>query len=81
MMDDEFEIEMSPLCQTMRVDDKTVQVDIYRGETESWVLEVVDEYGTSTIWNDQFSTDLDALAVVKKIIREEGIDALINETS
>jgi len=37
----------------------------------------VDEYGNSTVWNDQFDTDQAALDEAKKVIREEGIEALI----
>lgn len=78
-MDDEFKLEMSPLCQTMRVDNKTIQVDIYRGESERWVLEVIDGFGNSAVWNDEFATEKESLMAVKKTIREEGVDSLIGE--
>ena len=47
-MDDDVEIEMSPLCQELTDSGKTVQVEIYRGEEKGWILEVVDEEGSST---------------------------------
>jgi len=52
-------------------------VDIYRGDTGGWVLEVVDEFGTSTVWDDEFDTDAAALDEAKATIRDEGIDSLI----
>lgn len=48
-MEDDFEVEMSPLCQELTADGKTVKVDIYRGDTGGWILEVVDEFGNSTV--------------------------------
>jgi len=76
-MDDDVEIEMSPLCQKLTDSGKTVQVEIYRGEEKGWILEVVDEEGTSTVWDDLFMTDADALEEVKSTIRDEGIDVLV----
>jgi hypothetical protein len=40
-------------------------------------LEVVDKFNNSTVWNEPFPTDQDALNEVLKTINEEGIDALI----
>ena len=45
----------------------TVEVCIFKieGSTE-WTLEVVDQHGTSTVWDDVFATDEDAwLAFMK----------------
>ena len=75
-MDDDVEIEMSPLCQELTDSGKTVQVEIYRGEEKGWILEVVDEEGSSTVWNELFATDADALEELNTTIREEGIDVL-----
>ncbi|MCJ8287630.1 hypothetical protein [Halomonas sp.] len=76
-MEDDVEIEMSPLCQKLTDSGKTVRVDIYRGEEKGWILEVVDAGGTSTVWEDLFTTDAEALEEVKATIRDEGIDVLI----
>ena len=46
---------------------------IYRLETTDWSLEVVDETGASTVWDDLFPTDQAALDEALKTIREEGI--------
>lgn len=80
-MEDEFDLEMSPLCQELSADGKTVQVDIYRGNGSDWHLEVVDEFGNSTVWDDQFPTDQEALDEAKATIKDEGIDSLIGTPS
>lgn len=76
-MEKEFELEMSPLCQDLSDQGKTVRVEIYRGEGSGWQLEVVDEFGNHTVWEDPFPTDAGALAEAKATIKEEGIDVLI----
>jgi len=78
-MEDEFELEQSPLCQEMTVDGHTIDVEIYRGGDSDWILEVVDIHGTSTVWEDQFKTDQEALDALKTCIREEGIGALVGD--
>ncbi|MFP4110100.1 MAG: hypothetical protein ACLFP9_09365 [Desulfonatronovibrio sp.] len=80
-MEDDFEVEVSPLSQEMTADGKSVQVDIYRGDTGGWNLEVVDEFGNSTVWDDEFDTDAKALDEARMTIRNEGIDVLIGMKS
>jgi len=78
----DFELIRSPLCQDVRSDGETVEVAIYRGaEDKTWILEVVDEYGNSTVWDDEFATDNEALKEVLKTIDEEGIESLIGDPS
>jgi len=76
-MEDDFEVEMSSLSQELTADGKTVRVDIYRGDTGGWILEVVDEFGNSTVWDDEFDTDSAALDEAKATIKDEGIGSLI----
>jgi hypothetical protein len=76
-MEEERELEMSPLCQSLTDSGKTVRVEIYRGNGRGWQLEVVDEFNNSTVWEDLFPTDAAALEEVKATIREEGIDVLV----
>ena len=76
-MEEEFELETSPLSQELSDDGKTVDVQIYRGAGSDWILEVVDEYGNSTVWDDQFSSDAEALDELQATIKEDGIEALI----
>jgi len=81
-MSDEHEIIMSALCQEVTIDENTVQVDIYRGvDDKYWILEVVDEYQNSTVWDDQFKTDNDAFKEVLKTIETDGIQSLIGSPS
>ena len=77
MNDDEFELERSSLSQDLSDDGKSVQVEIYRGNGSDWHLEIVDEFGNSTVWDDQFPTDQEALEEARATISDEGINALI----
>ncbi len=77
-MNEEPEIEMSPLSQKISSGGQTVSVEIYRLEGEkSWALEVVDEYNNSTVWDDTFDSDSAALTEAKKTILAEGVNHLI----
>jgi len=77
-MNEEPEIEMSPLSQRISSGGQTVSVEIYRLEGEkSWALEVVDEYNNSTVWDDTFDSDSAALTEAKKTILAEGVNHLI----
>ena len=72
------EIVMSPLCREITGDGTKIQVDIYRGEDESgWILEVVDEENTSTVWDDPFNTDREALEEVMEVIERDGIRSFL----
>ncbi|MDB4409795.1 hypothetical protein N9235_03195 [Gammaproteobacteria bacterium] len=76
------EIVMSPLCREITGDGTRVQVDIYRGEDDSgWILEVIDEENTSTVWDDPFDTDREALDTVMEVIEQEGIRSLLEGES
>jgi hypothetical protein len=35
----------------------SLDVQIYRGPQEGWSLEVVNQAGTSTVWDDRFDSD------------------------
>ena len=71
----------SPLCQTVTRDGKTVRIEIYEDGEGGWLLEVVDDYGNSSVWDDPFATDQGALDEVLKTISEEGIASLIGSPS
>jgi uncharacterized protein len=72
------EIVMSPLCREISGDGTWIQVDIYRGGNESgWILEVVDEENTSTVWDEPFNTDQEALDVVLEVIDRDGIRSFL----
>jgi len=75
-------IIMSPLCREMSGDGTKIQIDIYRGEDESgWVLEVIDEENTSTVWDDPFDTDREALDTVMEVIEKDGIRSFLEGES
>ena len=77
-MNEEPTLETSPLSQELSSDGQTVRVEIFRLEGEtSWILEVVDQFSNSTVWDDRFEQDSAALAEVKSAILAEGISALI----
>jgi len=79
--DDDFELVYSPLCQVISVGEDSVSVKIYGDGEGKWILEVEDEYDNSTVWDDPFDTDQEALDEVLKTIREEGIWCLIDAPS
>ncbi|PCJ17250.1 MAG: hypothetical protein COB04_09035 [Gammaproteobacteria bacterium] len=72
-------LEMSPLCQTLESNGKSVAVKIYSSDHGQWILEVVDEFDTSTVWEDPFKTDQAALEEVLDTIKTEGIECLIGQ--
>ena len=79
-MDDE-KLVNSSLSQFVTRDERTVKVEIYRDDKSGWILEVVDEYGNSTVWDDAFESERHALDVALETIDKEGIAALIGEPS
>lgn len=77
-MNNEPNLEVSPLSQEVSSGGRTVSVEIFRLEGEaSWALEVVDEYNNSTVWDDTFETESAALSEAKKTILSEGISSLV----
>ena len=76
------EIVMSQLCREITGDGTKIQVDIYRGENESgWILEVIDEENTSTVWDDPFDTDQEALDAAMEVIEKDGIRSFLESDS
>ena len=74
--DDEIDLIYSPHCKSMVVDDLELEVCIYSSEQDpTWVLEVVNAYNTSTIWENRFNTDHEALDEFHKTLEEEGVNA------
>ena len=72
------EIVMSPLCREISGDGTRIQIDIYRGEDDpGWILEVIDEENASTVWNEPFDTDREALDTVMEVIELDGIRSFL----
>ncbi|MBD1400459.1 hypothetical protein [Pelovirga terrestris] len=77
-MNEEPKLIKSPLSQPITSVGNTVSVEIYRLENEtSWTLEIEDKYGNSSVWNETFNTDSEALVEAKRTILAEGINSLI----
>ena len=56
-------------------------LDIFGDGDGGWLLEVIDEFGNSTVWDDSFSSDQEALAEALDTIDGEGIESLIGSPS
>ena len=69
---------LSPLSQQINRDGHTVRVDIYENGEGGWILEVVDHFGNSTVWDQSFPSDADALNEAIRTIESEGIESLID---
>jgi hypothetical protein len=66
------------LSQAFTRDGVTVQVEIYKlDDGEGWWLELVDEEGSSTVWEELFATDAAALAEFTEGVDELGLAKLI----
>jgi maltooligosyltrehalose synthase len=76
-MTDELEITMSPLCQSHEEDGLIVAVEIYSGNKQDWVLEVVSN-DKSIIWEHTFPSDAEALAAFQTTLAEQGLQGIIN---
>jgi hypothetical protein len=79
--DDDPEIEYSPLCEEVTRDGLKVRVQIYRLKVgdSGWSLEVIDQENASTVWDNLFATDHEALAEFYQTIEAEGIQSFLME--
>ena len=78
-MTEDIDIIHSPLTQTYSADGHSLRIQIYRSADSQWLLEVVDERGTSTVWDDLFETDKLALEEAIMAIESEGIGSFISQ--
>jgi uncharacterized protein len=80
-MNEDPEIEVSEQSQNISSGGKSLSVEIYRIKgTSDWSLEIVDENGNSTVWDDLFASDKDAITEAKKAILEETAETFIGPT-
>ena len=72
----------SGLSGVVSQDGVTVDVQVYRLDREpvEWSLEVVNDAGTSIIWDDMFPTDKLAYEEFRRMVAGEGIRAFIENT-
>lgn len=65
----------SHLTQKILVEETYLSLEIYRLEDQDfWTLEVVDDEGTSTVWDDEFSSDKEALDAALNEIDKVGVN-------
>ena len=77
-MNNEPEIEYSHLSGAISSGGKMLDVQIYRSEGEArWLLEIEDEFGNSTVWDETFETEEKAMTEAKKSILEETAGAFV----
>jgi len=63
--------------QTYKMDGKSVEIQICRMPDTAWNIEVVDTFGNSTVWDDEFESDKEALNFVLAELERDGIDEFI----
>ncbi|KZY36537.1 hypothetical protein A3731_40900 [Roseovarius sp. HI0049] len=74
------EIIMSDLCADVEVDGCFLTVEIYKADIDpGWILEVINEFGTSTVFDDPFIADGLAWKQFEKTLNEEGVTAFYNK--
>lgn len=72
----------SSLSRKISCDGMTVQVEIYRLEDHpGWSLEVVNDKGTSTVWDELFDTDDAADAAFRETVTTEGMSAFLDSAA
>lgn len=66
----------SHLSRKFMIDGEVFKFEIYKLEgEEGWALEVIDEEGTSTVWDDLFETDEAAHKCLMETLDNEGLAA------
>ncbi len=79
MQDRDPNIVHSGLSRTVTIDGVTLHVSIYRLEHDAqWTLEVVNDVGTSTVWDSPFDTDAEALEAFELTLDDEGVEAFLD---
>jgi len=70
----------SGLYKRITVEGHVISIEIYKLEHEkSWTLEIVDDEGTSIVWDDLFASDQAAIDEALNIIEKEGLSAFRDE--
>ena len=79
MQQREPNIVNSGLSRKVARDGVTVQVQIYRLEDRpGWALEVVNEAGTSIVWDDLFASDDEADAAFRETVAQDGMRTFLD---
>ncbi|ABR60271.1 hypothetical protein GOC91_28725 [Sinorhizobium medicae] len=82
MTDTEQQYEFSEFSGQFVDDGVVVVIGIYRpaGTNADWTLEVVDQEGYSTIWDDSFATDREAFEEFLATIQRDGIRSFLEQS-
>ncbi len=79
-MSDENDLIFSPLQRSITQAEHTIAIHIYRLPDTDWTLEIVDEYDNSTVWDDTFKSDQQALDEALRAIEEETIHSFVGKS-
>jgi len=80
MNDEEPNLINSRLSRTVVWNGYRMQLEIYRlDDRPGWTLEVVNEVGTSIVWDDLFDSDNAAEATFRETLKTEGLAAFRDE--
>ncbi len=82
MADRDPNLITSSLSREVSRDGVAVRIEIYRLEDRpGWSLEVVNDKGTSTVWDELFETDDAADAAFQETIAAEGMIAFLDSAT
>lgn len=82
MADRDPNLITSSLSHEVSRDGVTIKVEIYRlDDRPGWSLEVVNDKGTSTVWDELFDTDDAAYAAFHDTVVEEGFAAFLDSAT
>lgn len=80
MTDSDPHLITSRLSRSVTWEGRRVAVEIYRLATDTtWTLEVVNDEGTSTVWDDPFASDRDADEAFRDTLATEGVAAFFDD--
>jgi hypothetical protein len=74
-----IEYPKSGINKKIEKDGLKVNIEVYKADEDGWVLEIVDEQGNSTVWDDLFPSAQEALDEGLRSIDAEGIKPFIGE--
>ncbi|MEY9629909.1 hypothetical protein [Sinorhizobium fredii] len=82
MPENDQQYEFSEFSGEFVDDDMMVVIGIYRpaGTNLDWTLEVVDQEGYSTVWDDSFATDREAFEEFLATIQRDGIHSFLEQS-
>ena len=82
MADRDPNLITSSLSRAVSRDGVTVRVEIYRLEDRpGWGLEVINDKGTSIVWDEPFDTDDAADAAFRETVAVEGMTSFLDSAT